>query len=127
MEMRYVNGDAFSHESATELMIEHDRALRSALGSLARELPLLFHENSLDSEIISSSLDADKMDYLRRDSYHTGVAYGVFDLERVLRTVCSVHESDRDYLAIEEKGEDALESYRLARYSMHAQVYEHHT
>jgi HD superfamily phosphohydrolase len=79
------------------------------------------------SEIISSSLDADKLDYLRRDSYHTGVAYGIFDLERVVRTVCKIRESGRDYVAIEEKGREALESYRLARYSMHTQVYEHHT
>ncbi len=78
------------------------------------------------SDILSSSLDADKMDYLRRDSYHTGVAYGIFDLERVVRSICRIHESDRDYVAIQEKGKEALESYRLARYSMHTQVYEHH-
>jgi HD superfamily phosphohydrolase len=79
------------------------------------------------SEIVSSSLDADKMDYLRRDSYHTGVAYGVFDLERVLHSVCRIPSSERDYVGIMEKGIDCLESYRLARYSMHTQVYEHHT
>jgi HD superfamily phosphohydrolase len=125
--MRIVNGDTFSHELATRILLEHDPALSSALGDMSSRIPVLLEENSLESEIISSGLDVDKMDYLRRDSYHTGVAYGVFDLERVIHTICSVKESDRTYIAIEEKGKDALESYRLARYSMHTQVYEHHT
>ena len=81
----------------------------------------------MSSDIVSSSMDVDKLDYLRRDSYHTGVAYGQFDIERVIHTICKIPEGKREYLAVFEKGKDALESYRLARYSMHIQVYEHHT
>jgi len=125
--MRAVNGESHGHEEVTRLIIEHDSSVRQALGALRAEVLNVLDGNSLLSEIVSSSLDSDKMDYLRRDSYHTGVAYGVFDFERVVRTVCRIHESGRDYIAIEDKGRDALESYRLARYSMHAQVYEHHT
>lgn len=125
--MRFVNGEDFSHENVTRLIVEHDPAVRRALGGLRENVLQVLEGDSLLSDIISSSLDADKMDYLRRDSYHTGVAYGIFDLERVVRTVCRIRESDRDYVAIEEKGREALESYRLARYSMHTQVYEHHT
>lgn len=125
--MRFVNGEDYSHENVTRLIIEQDREVSRTLGKLRQHVLNVFDGNSLASEIVSSSLDADKLDYLRRDSYHTGVAYGVFDLERIVRTVCKVHEADRDYIAIDEKGKDALESYRLARYSMHVQVYEHHT
>ncbi len=124
--MRFVNGEGYSHEDVTKLMAEHNGPLKRALSSFQQDVLQIFEGDSLLSEIISSGLDVDKMDYLRRDSYHTGVAYGMFDFERVVRNLCKVHESDRDYVAIRDKGKDALESYRLARYSMHAQVYEHH-
>lgn len=124
--MSYVNGEDFSHEYVTKLFLENDTQLRSALGSFATEIVSLLEGDTLLSEIISSSLDADKMDYLRRDSYHTGVAYGIFDLERIVRSVCEVRESGESYLAIDYKAKDAIEGYRLARYSMHTQVYEHH-
>lgn len=125
--MRWINGEKYSHEHATKLIIECDPEVQRALGDLKQNILRIFDGNSLSSDIISSSLDVDKLDYLRRDSYYTGVAYGIFDLERVLRTVCKVSEAGREYLAIGEKGKDALESYRLARYAMHIQVYEHHT
>jgi HD superfamily phosphohydrolase len=126
--MRHVNGEEFSHEKVTKLIIEKEESVHNALGSLSTDvLSILSAHDTLASEIISGSVDADKLDYLRRDSYHTGVFYGVFDLERIVRAVCKIQELDRDYFAIDEKGKDALESYRLARYSMHAQVYEHHT
>jgi hypothetical protein len=63
---------------------------------------------------------------LRRDSYHSGVSYGRFDIDRVIHTVCKISEEGRDYLGVQEKGKDALENYRLARFAMHTQVYEHH-
>ena len=125
--MRWINGEDYTHESVTKLMIECEPKIKKVLGGLKEEVLDIFNGESLLSNIISSSLDADKLDYLRRDSYHTGVAYGIFDLERVIRTICKISESGRDYLAIHEKGKDALESYRLARYAMHTQVYEHHT
>lgn len=80
------------------------------------------------SDIVTSNLDADKLDYLRRDSYHVGVSYGQFDLDRILHTLRkSPPQSFRQQrLCIDIKGMDALENYRLARYLMHAQVYEHH-
>ncbi len=124
--MRFVNGEEFSHENVTKIIAEHDPSMKKALGKLREEVLDVLDGDTFLSDIVSSSLDADKMDYLRRDSYHTGVAYGIFDLERVVRSVCKVHESDRSYVAIEEKGMEAIESYRLARYSMHTQVYEHH-
>lgn len=125
--MRWINGEEYSHEDVTKLMIESESGIGKVLGDLKQEVLKLFNEESLNSDIISGSLDVDKLDYLRRDSYHVGVAYGLFDIERVIRTICKISEAERDYLAIHEKGKDALESYRLARYAMHIQVYEHHT
>lgn len=81
-------------------------------------LPLL-------SDIAAGKLDADKLDYLRRDSFHAGVAYGHFDLERILRTLMATAGRKR-HIVVAEKGINAIENYRLARYLMHAQVYEHH-
>ena len=124
--MRFVNGEDFGHQHVTKLIMEYDEPVRRALGKLRGEILQLFDGDSLASDVVSSRLDADKMDYLRRDSYHAGVAYGYFDLERVLNTICRIKESDRYYIGIEEKGRDSLESYRLARYLMHGQVYEHH-
>ena len=43
------------------------------------------HENKLVISMISSQIDADRMDYLQRDAYFTGVSYGKFDMERILR------------------------------------------
>jgi hypothetical protein len=124
--MRWINGEDYSHEDVTKLMISAEPGIGKALGSLKQGVLDVFDGESLGSDIISSSLDVDKLDYLRRDSYHTGVAYGLFDIDQVIRTVCIVPETGRNYLGVQEKGMDALESYRLARYAMHMQVYEHH-
>lgn len=124
--MRWINGEDYSHENVTKLMINTESQIGKALGNLKQDVLDLFDGESLGSDIISSSLDVDKLDYLRRDSYHTGVAYGLFDIDQVIRTMCMVPETGRNYLGVQEKGMDALESYRLARYAMHMQVYEHH-
>ena len=65
------------------------------------------------------------MDYLRRDSHHIGVAYEQFDFSRIIHTLTTAPKGSE--VCISNKGKDALENYRLARYLMHAQVYAHHT
>lgn len=82
-------------------------------------------------ELITGQLDADRMDYLLRDSLHLGVRYGTFDLERVINTVCAVPgtKDGGDDLAprigVSEGGWHAAESLILARYYMFTQVYFH--
>lgn len=73
------------------------------------------------NQIISSQLDADRMDYLLRDAYETGTSYGTFDLERILRTmrVCD------DQMCVKESGIHSVEDYIMARYHMYWQVYLH--
>ena len=128
--MNELVAEDFSHEKATQLILENDSDLKRVLGDSAEELSWILksEKETVRSEILSGTLDADKLDYLRRDSYHTGVAYGVFDFERVIRNLCVVRGyGKRNYLCMHEKGKDAVESYRMARYLMHTQVYEHHT
>lgn len=81
-------------------------------------------------DIVSGPLDADKMDYLLRDSYYCGVRYGVTDVERIvftLQRIDDLPERGRSFLGVSWKGREAVESLVLARYFMHNQVYLHHT
>lgn len=79
--------------------------------------------------LICGQIDADRADYLLRDSYHIGVKYGVFDLERLLATLTAARDPDteRPTVAVEEGGLHAAESLVLARYQMFTQVYFQHT
>ncbi|HYW08479.1 MAG TPA: HD domain-containing protein [Longimicrobium sp.] len=80
-------------------------------------------------QIVSSQLDADRADYLLRDSYHLGVDYGRYDLRRVITTLTAVEDAELEapVLAIEEGGWRAAESLLWARYQMFTQVYLHKT
>lgn len=76
------------------------------------------------SQIVSSQLDCDRFDYLLRDSYMTGTAYGLFALQRILYSMEVDEEKDR-LVVSGDKGQTAVEDYLFARYSMYAQVYYH--
>jgi len=122
------------HEEITKMIIDGDREIDSILGSGKKEVieilrpksKMDFKSPTLCADVVSGSLDADKMDYLRRDSYFLGVSYGMFDLERVIYTLRPT-PGNYPSLGIDIRGKDAVESYRLARHLMHTQVYEHHT
>jgi uncharacterized protein len=79
--------------------------------------------------LISGQLDADKMDYLLRDSYHAGVEYGRFDLKRIVATIRAIrsHDGHPPRLGVSDGGWHAAESLVLARYFMFTQVYFHKT
>lgn len=79
--------------------------------------------------LVSSQLDADRADYLLRDSHHVGVAYGKYDLDRLLvtLTVAIDPETNSPVIAIEDGGEHAAEALIIARYMMFTQVYFHLT
>ncbi len=80
-------------------------------------------------DLIDSQMDADKMDYLLRDSYHIGVQYGRFDLERLVATIRAIPSPDGHppQLGISVGGVHAAEALVLARYFMFTQVYFHKT
>ncbi len=71
--------------------------------------------------MISSQIDADRMDYLLRDAYHTGTKYGTFDLTRILR----VMRPYQDGIAFEISGMHAVEDYIMSRFQMYQQIYFH--
>ena len=83
-------------------------------------LPLL-------SQIVSSEMDADRMDYLRRDAYCCGVSYGNFDHLWLTQNMTAVPFEDSLVLALQHKAIWAFENFLLARYHMFLAVYYHHT
>lgn len=100
-----------------QMLVKEDPLLPSQVVKiLAHE-----HQNEVLNQMISSQLDADRMDYLLRDAYETGTSYGTFDLERILRTM-RVHHGR---LCMKESGMHSVEDYIMARYHMYWQVYLH--
>lgn len=79
------------------------------------------YERPIVVNLVSGSLDADRMDYLLRDAYFTGVNYGTFDIDRILRVL----RPHKDRIVVKESGMHAVEHYLLARYEMYWQVYFH--
>ena len=79
--------------------------------------------------LISSQLDADRGDYLLRDSYHTGVKYGIYDHSRLINTLSlgTDPESEDVVLGVNKDGWHVAESVVIARYQMFTQVYFHKT
>ena len=75
------------------------------------------------AKLLSSEIDIDKMDYLVRDSYYAGVAYGVIDLERVIEGIKLVN----DEVVLKKGSLEAVESLLISRTLMYQTVYRHHT
>jgi len=123
----------FSHVSESVLNESHEELtskliMESELSTILSEkydpkeiIALIGGEGSL-GQIISGDLDVDRMDYLLRDSYYTGVAYGVIDVERLIHNM-----KLKNGLILKSKGVQAAESMLLARYFMYPSVYQHHT
>jgi len=117
-----------THEEYTCEIIEQDPELRgymeACVPGLAGDVADVIRHRSANPilpQLVSAQLDADRMDYLLRDAYFTGTKYGVFDLERLLRTL---RVSD-NRLVVKESGVYAVEYYIMARYHMYWQVYYH--
>ena len=133
--LRKLNGDAIGHEQVSAMIIREDEQVSGLLGDKAETVAQLLERKTVDgwtasdstlaSDIVSGPLDADKMDYLRRDSYHVGVEYARFDLHRLMHTIARTGDL-ANHLCVDYKGVDSVENYRLGRYLMHTQVYHHH-
>ncbi|NRD74630.1 HD domain-containing protein [Shewanella sp. VB17] len=82
----------------------------------------------LFTSIISSCpLDADRMDYLLRDSYFAGVKCGVYDYDRLFMSIIPIMENNKVFLAYKESGIDSLVDFINSRASLFMQVYYHKT
>ena len=77
--------------------------------------------------IVSGELDADRMDYLTRDSFYTGVNYGRYDVEWLLQNVSVQALEGKAVLALGRAAVFAFEDFLLSRYHMFLSVYYHHT
>ncbi len=81
------------------------------------------HTKKFLHQLVSSQLDMDRMDYLNRDSFYTGVSEGVIGFDRILKMIYVIN----DQLVIEEKGIYSIEKFLIARRLMYWQVYFHKT
>ena len=77
--------------------------------------------------LISGEVDADRMDYLLRDSYYCGVAYGQYDIDWLITSMGVAQREEELVFTISENGVRAFEDLLLARYHMVDQVYFHKT
>ena len=102
-----------------QILIQHDKLLPE------RVLEVLngTGTESIFTDILSSQLDADRLDYLLRDNLMTGSRYGDFDLTWLLHAVTIDPATHR--LAVTAKGVSAVEAYLQARYHMYRNVYFH--
>lgn len=115
--------EAVNHEHISLLFMEalNDKfngSLTTAIKIFKKEYPKKFL-----NQLVSSQLDIDRLDYLKRDSFYTGVAEGNINAERLI-TMLNVVD---DELVVEEKGIYSVEKFLMARRFMYWQVYLHKT
>lgn len=77
-------------------------------------------------QLVSGEMDADRMDYLQRDSFYAGVSYGKFDMSWLLENLTHHVLDDRAVMAISPRAVFAFEDFLLSRYHMNVSVYYHH-
>lgn len=115
--------EGVSHEKISQwLMEELNRQMNGAL-TLTIEIFNGRYDKTFLHQLVSSQLDVDRMDYLNRDSFYTGVSEGVIGYDRIIKML-TVHRGE---LMVEEKGIYSIEKFIVARRLMYWQVYLHKT
>ncbi len=112
-----------NHEMISALLME--RLNESFDGKLEEGLRIFAnrHEKKFLHQLVSGQLDMDRLDYLSRDSFYTGVSEGVVSNQRIIKML-QVHN---DKLVVEQKGIYSIEKFIMARRLMYWQVYLHKT
>lgn len=115
--------EGISHEDVSQLLMqklntEFDGKLETAISIFNGTYPKRFLH-----ELVSSQLDMDRLDYLNRDSFFTGVSEGVISSDRIIKMLNVVD----DHIVVEEKGIYSVEKFLIARRLMYWQVYLHKT
>jgi uncharacterized protein len=100
------------------LQLEFGKPVEMAIDIFTNQYPKRFLH-----QLVSGQLDMDRMDYLNRDSFYTGVSEGVIGYDRIINML-DVHE---DNIVVEEKGIYSIEKFLVARRLMYWQVYLHKT
>lgn len=116
--VREINHEHISMLMMERLNVEFKGQLTMALEVFTGKYPKKFLH-----QLISSQLDLDRMDYLNRDSFFTGVSEGVISFDRIIK----MFNLSDDQLVIEEKGIYSIEKFLIARRLMYWQVYLHKT
>jgi uncharacterized protein len=118
------------HEGWTGKIIQGSPVISGLLNEadpeLVQHLKLIYRKQfpvPLVSQLITSQLDCDRLDYLMRDSYFTGASYGHLDLDRIL--LAMDYDPTSQELVVAQKGLASIEHYLIVRYFMYAQVYNH--
>ncbi len=118
------------HEQWTMAIVEHSTAVRQCLDAFHLDLwqaitQVYRHTHPIPCvwQLVSSQLDCDRIDYLMRDSYFTGAAYGQLDLDRIVLALN--YDPASQQLTVEKKGLAAIEHYLIVRSFMYAQIYNH--
>jgi HD superfamily phosphohydrolase len=119
-----------NHEVWTLRILKEFQPVASLLhqfsSSLIPELAQIYDKDfalPLAWQLVSSQLDCDRLDYLMRDSYFTGAAYGNLDLDRILLALD--YDPVSRQLVVIRKGLAAIEHYLVVRSFMYSQVYNH--
>lgn len=114
----------FHHEMMTLSVMRHlNKKMDGALDTAIKIFMDQYHKKPFLNQLVSSQLDTDRLDYLKRDSFFTNVYEGSVGIERILKTM-RVYKGN---IVIEKKGIYAIENYILARRLMYMQVYLHKT
>jgi uncharacterized protein len=121
LETSIING--ITHEDLSLLLMQKLSQEFDGRLDLAIEIFRGTYNRQFLHELISGQMDMDRMDYLRRDSFFTGVIEGSVGSDRIIRMLSVID----DTLAIEEKGIYSLEKFLIARRLMYWQVYMHKT
>lgn len=116
--------DGMAHEDLSLLMMERiNEDLHGAIG-LAIKIFRDEYPKPFLRELICSQLDTDRLDYLCRDSFYTGVREGDIGAARIIKMMCLTAD---EHLAVHRKGLYSIENYLMARRLMYWQVYLHKT
>lgn len=113
----------FHHEELTLFFMEELNHQFDGQLSLAIRIFKGTYGRPFLHELLSGQLDVDRMDYLNRDSFYTGVAEGIIGYERIIKMM-NVHDG---HLVVEEKGLFSIEKFLVSRFLMYQQVYLHKT
>lgn len=115
--------ESLSHETVSlRIMQLLNKEFNGLLDTAISIFNNTYHKKYLH-QLVSSQLDVDRMDYLNRDSFYTGVSEGVIGYDRILQML-TVQD---DELMVEEKGVHSVEKFIIARRLMYWQVYLHKT
>ncbi|QLG47066.1 HD domain-containing protein [Costertonia aggregata] len=112
-----------NHEAISLLFIEALNDKFNGSLTIAKDIFTGHYPKKFLNQLVSSQLDMDRLDYLKRDSFYTGVAEGNINSERLI-TMLNVVD---DQLVVEEKGIYSVEKFLMARRFMYWQVYLHKT